>query len=170
VSILAGTTVTFPPSAFVPAATRVRDAMVTVPKTHATGTPVAAIRSLFEDDHVHMALIVVGLRLITTVERSDLDGRLSGSTCADQVGTLAGRTISPNRPLDEVTVLLKQAGRRRLAVVDGSGELLGLLCLKRDGTGYCSDQGVRERAAELRRNSSSAGDDLSPQSSRRSGR
>jgi hypothetical protein len=37
-------------------------------------------------------------------------------------------------------------GRRRPAVVDDSGRLLGLLCLKKDGTDYCSDEGVRDRA------------------------
>jgi hypothetical protein len=36
--------------------------------------------------------------------------------------------------------------RRRLAVVDESGRLLGLLCLKKDQCGYCSDEGIRERA------------------------
>jgi len=32
------------------------------------------------------------------------------------------------------------------AVVDDRGILLGLLCLKKDGTGYCSDDGVQRRA------------------------
>jgi hypothetical protein len=41
-----------------------------------------------------------------------------------------------------------EQGRRRLAVTDEAGRLLGLLCLKKDGTGYCSDDGIRERAAE----------------------
>jgi hypothetical protein len=37
---------------------------------------------------------------------------------------------------------------RRLAVVDCSGRLLGLLCRKNSGTGYCSDEGIRQRAAK----------------------
>jgi hypothetical protein len=127
---------------------RVRDAMVTGPKIHGMDTLLEDIRSLFEDDHVHMALIVAEGLLITTIERSDLLEPFSGSTPACQVGTLMGRTISPDRPLDGVTAALKRSGRRRLAVADGSDELLGLLCLKRDRSGYCSDQGVRQRAAQ----------------------
>jgi CBS-domain-containing membrane protein len=122
--------------------------MVTIPKTNGIGISLDDIRSLFEDDHVHMALIVAERRLITTIERSDLVVPFPGSTPAHHVGTLVGRTVSPDRPLDEVTAALKRSGRRRLAVVDGAGGLLGLLCLKRDRSGYCSDDGVRERAAQ----------------------
>ena len=121
--------------------------MVTVPKTHGIDTPLADIQKLFEDGHVHMALIVADGRLVTTIDRSDLFEALGGSTPANQVGTLLGRTISPDTPLDEVTNALRRADSRRLAVADGSGQLLGLLCLKRDGSGYCSDEGVRHRAA-----------------------
>ena len=35
--------------------------------------------------------------------------------------------------------------RRRLAVLDDSGRLIGLLCLKGNGTGYCADDGRRGR-------------------------
>jgi CBS-domain-containing membrane protein len=122
--------------------------MVTVPKTHGIGTSLDDICSLFEDDHVHMALIVADGRLITAIERSDLVKPLPGSTPADQLGTLVGRTISPDQTLDEASAVLMGSGRRRLAVVDGSGGLLGLLCLKRDASGYCSDEGVGQRAAQ----------------------
>jgi hypothetical protein len=37
------------------------------------------------------------------------------------------------------------AGLRRLAVVDGQGSLLGLLCLKRHLGGFCSDADVAAR-------------------------
>jgi predicted transcriptional regulator len=122
--------------------------MVTVPKTHGIGTSLDDICSLFEDDHIHLALIVADGRLIATVERSDLDESLPGSTPADQLGTLVGRTISPDQTLDEASAVLKRSGSRRLAVVDGSGGLLGLLCLKRDASGYCSYEGVRQRAGQ----------------------
>jgi CBS domain-containing protein len=150
-SILAASAVTHPrpPKNYVPnPAARVRGAMVTLPKTHERGTPLEDIQVLFEDDHVHMALIVSDGRLITTIERADLVDTLPTSTPAECAGTLVGRTVSPDRSLDEVTAVLQETGVRRLAVVDDSGGLLGLLCLKRDGSGYCSDEGVRERAAE----------------------
>jgi CBS-domain-containing membrane protein len=142
-------TLSRPPKSYVPnPAARVRHAMVTLPKTHGMGTPLEVIRALFEDDHVHMALIVANRRLITTIERSDLGEPLPGWTPAEWVGTVVERTVSPDRSLDEVTAELKQAGRRRLAVVDDSVGLLGLLCLKHDDSGYCTDEGVRQRAAE----------------------
>ncbi len=41
--------------------------------------------------------------------------------------------------------MLLARGRRRLAVVDERGALLGLLCLKRRLTGFCSDADVAAR-------------------------
>ena len=66
---------------------------------------------------------------------------------ARQAGTLAGRTINPHRSLESAMAILKRDQRRRLAVIDGSGHLMGLLCLKRSGDGCCSDEGVCKRAA-----------------------
>lgn len=42
------------------------------------------------------------------------------------------------------------ARSRRLAVIDDHGMLLGLLCLKRTGLGFCSDTDVQARADERR--------------------
>ena len=126
---------------------RVGDAMVRYPKTHGPGSGLETIRAFFDDGHVHMALIVAaGGRLVTTIERPDLAAAPPGSAPVATLGTLTGRTVSPAEPLGAATAMLLREGRRRLAVVDGSGRLLGLLCLKRDGTGYCSDDGIRERA------------------------
>jgi len=125
----------------------VADAMVTCPKTHGPGSGLEKIRAFFEDDHVHVALIVAADgRLVTTIERSDLAAATSSFAPVAKLGTLIGRTAGPTDPLGAVTTTLLREGRRRLAIVDGSGRLLGLLCLKRDGTGYCSDEGIRERA------------------------
>lgn len=128
---------------------RVADVMVTCPKTHAPDSRLEEIRALFEDDHVHMALIVgTGGRLVTTIERSDLAAASTGPARA--LGTLADRTVRPLAPLAAATAELLRSKRRRLAVVDDRGRLLGLLCLKRDGTGYCSDEGIRARERERR--------------------
>ncbi len=126
---------------------RVADAMVTCPKTHGPGSGLEKVRAFFEDDHVHMALIVApDGRLVTTIERPDLTAATSSSTPVAKLGTLIGRTAGPADPLGAATATLLRERRRRLAVVDDSGRLLGLLCLKKDGTGYCSDEGIRERA------------------------
>ena len=131
---------------------QVSDAMVTCPLMHAPDCDMQAIRAAFENDHVGMALIVgTDGRLITTIERPDLAATVSSSTPVSHLGTLTGRTVGPAASLDVVTATLLREERRRLAVVDDSGRLLGLLCLRQDGTGYCSDQGIRSRENERRR-------------------
>jgi CBS-domain-containing membrane protein len=131
--------------------TCVADAMVTSPKTYGAETPLEAVQALFEDDHVHMVLIVgADGHLLTAIERDDLAELVQASSLAREAGALAGRTISPYQSLKHAKAILKRAERRRLAVVDGSGRLIGLLCLKRDGDGFCSDEGVRQRAAALK--------------------
>jgi hypothetical protein len=130
----------------------VADAMITCPKVHGPKARLAEIRAFFEDEHVHMALIVAAdSRLVTTIERSDLPAGPHVSRPVAGLGTLAGRTISPARALDAATSVLPRGRRRRLAVVDDSGRLIGLLCLKKDRSGYCSDENVRERGQDPQR-------------------
>src|SRR5919206_425323 len=74
----------------------------------------------------------------------------TGTAPALPLARLTDRTVAPEVPLADVHELLLRTGRRRLAVVDGAGRLLGLLCLKRRRTGYCSDAGVAERARSRR--------------------
>jgi hypothetical protein len=128
---------------------RVSDAMVRNPKVHGPSTSIGEIRALFDDEHVHIALIVaLDGRLLTTIDRRDIENAgLSDDAPARDAGTLAGRTIAPLHPLGLATDALLSSYGRRLAVVDNSGRLLGLLCLKKDGSGYCSDDSIRERAA-----------------------
>ncbi len=131
---------------------RVADVMIRFPKTHGCGSRLEQIRAFFEDDHLHMALIVaMHGRLVTTIERSDLVTAMSAFTPATELGTLTGRTTGPTDPLDAATLTMLRGRRRRLAVVDDSGQLRGLLCLKKDETGYCSDEGIRERGHQARR-------------------
>jgi CBS-domain-containing membrane protein len=126
--------------------------MVRFPTTHGTASRLDEIRAFFEDGNVHMALVVnADSRLVTTIERPDLVATLPGGTPAAELGTLSGRTARPADRLESSTELLRQQRRRRLAVVDDGGRLLGLLCLKKDGTGYCSDDGIRDRANQARR-------------------
>jgi hypothetical protein len=128
------------------AAWRVADAMVTCAETHGPESGLEEVRAFFKDDHHHMALIVApDGRLVTTIERPDLAAATSSSVALATLGTLIGRTGGPADPLAAATAALLRAGRRRLAVVDHSGQLLGLLCLKKDGTGYCCDEGIRAR-------------------------
>jgi CBS-domain-containing membrane protein len=120
--------------------------MITCPKKHSGTSTYEEIEVFLEDDHVHMAVVVGDDgRLVTTIERSDLISPRARTTCAQDLGTVAGRVVGPMDDLATVTALLLSQGRRRMAVVDDSGQLVGLLCLKKDGSGYCSDQGVADR-------------------------
>jgi CBS-domain-containing membrane protein len=134
--------------------------MITCPKTHRPDSKLAEISALFNDDHVHMALVVAwDGRLITTIERADLSAARSRETPAPELGTLVGRTVGPAEPLAATTAALSRQGRRRVAVVGESGRLLGLLCLKRDGTGSCTDEDIRARASGVQKAPARAGVD-----------
>jgi CBS domain-containing protein len=124
--------------------------MVTIPKTHTPEATLDEIGELFDDDHVSLALIVAADgRLVTTIEREDLVPGSSSSTSVVELGTLEGRTASPSDSLALAMARLLQQGRRRLAVVDDDDDhLIGLLCLKRKGAGFCTDEGIRARARE----------------------
>lgn len=123
--------------------TAVREAMLQTPTVHPASAPVADVRALLRDDHVHMALIVDRGRLVATVERQDLPPQDLDRAPARSIGVLAGRTVPPDAPLREVAAAMRRTARRRLAVVDSGGELLGLLCLKARGHGFCSADDVR---------------------------
>lgn len=128
------------------AGVRVAEAMVTVPDTLDSGATVAEARDLFTDDHLHMLLIVEDGRLLGAVVRDDLGHAPDTRLLA--LARLEGRTIAPEAAAADALAALVTTGRRRLAVVDPAGRLLGLLCLKRSGLGFCSDADVAARARE----------------------
>lgn len=123
------------------------DAMIRFPKVCPPATTVAQARARFADDHVHALLVVDGGRLLAVVERSDLAGADADGRAVD-AGRLAGRVVGPAADLAAVRARMHRARTRRLAVVDDEHRLLGLLCLKRSGRGFCSDDDVRARAAD----------------------
>ncbi|MFP5020734.1 CBS domain-containing protein [Pseudonocardia phyllosphaerae] len=123
------------------------EAMIRFPKAHPRSTTVARAREEFRDDHVHALLVVEDGILLAVVERGDLEGR-PGSDPVLAAGAIEGRAISPDAHLLTQRDYMQETGHRRLAVVDDDRQLLGLLCLKRSGAGFCSDAGVAARAAE----------------------
>jgi CBS domain protein len=130
----------------VPPTSLVAEAMLQHPTLHDPTLSPEDLWQLFRNDHLHMALLVEGRKLVAAVERRDLHpGRPRGSS----VGSLSGRTIGPDEPIRTAIALMQRTGRRRLAVVD-AGTLLGLLCLKASGGGFCSDEDVRNRKEGLR--------------------
>ncbi len=126
----------------------VADAMIRAPLTCGPATTVVQARDVFADDHIHAVLVVDGDRLLAVVERADLVGAAPDVLVRD-VGRLDGRVIGPEPEGERVRRAMVANRHRRLAVVDGGGALLGLLCLKRSGTGFCSDDDVAGRAADV---------------------
>jgi CBS domain-containing protein len=118
--------------------------MVTSPTVHDPRTTVAQLRAFFRDDHVHIALLVEDHKLVGTVDRSDLEATLK-SQPASAIARLQGRTVRPDHTLAAAFKAMKRDDRRRLAVTSDDSTLLGLLCLKQSGLGFCSDADVRSR-------------------------
>ncbi len=130
-----------------PAGPVVADAMIRFPKLSGSGLTVGQAREWLLDDHVHALLVVSDDLLLAVVERDDLPGAPSGDP-AWLRGRLDGRTVRAGDDLARVTAAMAERGRRRFAVVDDGGRLVGLLCRKRSGRGFCDDDGVAARAAE----------------------
>jgi len=128
----------------------VADAMVTHPAIHPPWTTVGELRALFEDEHVHMALIVLAGKLLGLVERADLAETAADWAPALSVARIGGRTVASETPLTEAREAMREAGRRRLAVTTDDSTLVGLLCLKATGRGFCSDDDVAARRQETR--------------------
>jgi CBS domain-containing protein len=122
--------------------------MLACPKVCAPDVSVAQARELFGDDHVHALLVVRAGVLLAVVERADLTGA-PGDAPALGLGRLTDRVVGPHADLLATRDVMVAGARRRLAVVDREGTLLGLLCLKRSGRGFCSQADVDARAREL---------------------
>ncbi|MER6663897.1 CBS domain-containing protein [Amycolatopsis japonica] len=125
----------------------VGDVLVRRPKTLPVDISVDQARACFADDHVHMLLLTESGRLIGTLIRTDLPTDLGGTGLALPHSRMSDRTVSIDMPAEQARLLLLARGQRRLAVVDHDGTIVGLLCLKRRLTGFCSDADVSARSA-----------------------
>jgi len=126
----------------------VAEALVRRPWTMPAEVTVGGARAAFADEHVHMLLLTRGPSLLGTLVREDLEADVDDGALALPLATLTNRTVAPDVPLEDVRRWLVARGERRLAVVEEDRTLLGLLCLKRRQTGFCSDGDVAARAAE----------------------
>lgn len=132
------------------------EAMVRSPRVLPADAVLRDVRAAFEDDHVHMVLLTAGDLLCGTLERGDLPDRAPDMQTALGFAQLADRTVSATASAEGVSEWLIARQKRRLAVVDDHGSLLGLLCLKASGTGFCSDADVASRTQESVREASRA--------------
>lgn len=125
----------------------VANAMHTFPKTCGPATTVGDAQEFFDNPKVHALLVVDEGVLVAVVERADLAGR-DDRTPAAPAGRLGDRVVAPAADLHATWDAMALADRRRVAVVDDAGRLIGLLCLKRTGRGFCSDSGIQARIDE----------------------
>lgn len=132
----------------VPGRSVVAQVMVTHPKVLPADAAAGRVRALFEDDHVHMVMLTDGSLLRGTVLRSDVPDTATDGQKAMGFARLTDRTVPATAPADAVLQWLAAREQRRLAVVDDGGLLVGLLCLKARGTGFCSNSDVAARAQE----------------------
>jgi CBS domain-containing protein len=122
--------------------------MISNPKMCDEAATVEDVRRLFLDSHVHAALITRGRLLIAVIERSDLGPHQPDTASVARFGRLRGRVVAADEALAPVHRRMLRTNRRRLAVISTGGELIGLLCLKRSLTGFCSDQDVDARMTD----------------------
>jgi CBS domain-containing protein len=126
----------------------VRDAMLRNPTIHPADLTIGQALAAFDASaKTHMLLLAHDGVLVSTAIRTDVEGGTDPEALAVDVGSLAQRTIGPDALLAPAHAVMRNRGARRLAVVDDSARLLGLLCLQRGLTGFCTDDGV----AEMRR-------------------
>ena len=126
----------------------VAEAMVTVPKLLPGNISRSDLDTFFVDDHVHAALLTDERTLITVILRDDL-AKAAPEREPRSLGDLGGRVVHPEMSLESAWAAMRARRQRRLAVVDRHGVLLGLLCLKKSGDGFCTDAGVASRQASM---------------------
>ena len=125
---------------------RVSDVMIEEPKVLPATAAVADVRSLFESSHVHLAVLVERGRLVTAISREDIPPEVADDSLAAPWGHLEGRVVHPDAEVGPVRDLMLAKGERRRIVTNEEGRLLGLLCLKHHGRGFCSDRDVDARS------------------------
>lgn len=127
----------------------VAEAMLVDPALAGVETTVREMRAFLADGHVHCGLIVDGDQLAAVVVREDLEAA-PDDALAMRYGACEGRTTLASNSAEAVRTRMVADGIRRLAVVDEDQRLLGLLCLKSTGRGFCSPADVAARAADRR--------------------
>ncbi|GAB2982465.1 CBS domain-containing protein [Nocardioides montaniterrae] len=132
--------------------TTVGEAMLHHPTVHPADLSVAAARATFDArTKTHLLLLVEDDVLVTTLTRDDLLAEVDPTSPAARLGTLEGRTVTADRPVEDLRASMAATGLRRAAVVDEDLHLLGLLCLKKTRQGFCTDEGVAAWRADRER-------------------
>lgn len=123
-------------------------AMLPTPTVLGADATVADVRTFFRRERVHLAIVADERgTVLTTLVRDDVTG-VDDAAAAVDVGRWHDRWVGPGESLEPVRERMVREGVRRLVVVDEDRRLLGLLCLKRRLTGFCSIDDVAARQSD----------------------
>jgi CBS domain-containing protein len=111
------------------------DLMLREPKTLTADASVAEVRDQLANPRVQMVLLADGQVFKGAVTHVP-PYAAPGDRALDHVDANP-EIISPHASADEAFERATASRNRRVIVVDDEGNLLGLLCLKRDRSGFC---------------------------------
>lgn len=114
--------------------------MLRNPKTLTAAASVAEVRELLANPKVQMVLLADGEAFKGAVTHVPDDASPRDRAVA-YVDT-AAETISPDATADKAFERATASPTRRVIVLDEDDNLLGLLCLKQDRTGFCRTPGT----------------------------
>jgi CBS domain-containing protein len=111
------------------------DLMLSEPKTLAADASVAEVRDQLSSPRVQMVLLADGRAFKGAVTKLPSDA--APDDHALDHAELDPLIISPHASADEAWERALASPNRRVIVLDDDRNLLGLLCLKRDRSGFC---------------------------------
>jgi predicted transcriptional regulator len=118
----------------------VGDVMVRRPKTLPADATVAQLREHFANPRVQTALLADAGRFAGAIAPSELPDDAPPTAAARDYARLDVPTMAPDATMADAMALMDRRGDHRLVVLDGDGAtLVGLLCLDRSGTSFCTE-------------------------------
>jgi CBS domain-containing protein len=111
------------------------DLMLRNPKTLPAEASVAEVREQLANSRVEMVLLADGRTFKGAVTHVSPDAA-PDDRALDHADT-DPQVVSPQAPADEAFERAAASPNRRVIVLDDDRNLLGLLCLKRDRSGFC---------------------------------
>jgi CBS domain-containing protein len=117
----------------------VGDVMVSRPKTLPAAATVAELRAQFANPKVQTALLADGPRFAGAIAPEELPADAPDDAPARDYARTDVPTLQPGATMAEALDLLDRRGDHRLVVLGDDGTtLMGLLCLDKTGTSFCT--------------------------------
>jgi len=117
----------------------VRDVMVSRPKTLPADASVAALREQFANPKVQTALLSDGGRFAGAIAPDELPADAPDDGAARDYARTDLPTMAPDATMADALDLMDRRGDHRLIVLgDDGATLVGLLCLDKTGTSFCT--------------------------------